>query len=130
MPRPDYNSIYIYWRELLMPYYSIDREFNFTALASATVNYPLSDIKKIVNEILTPRRIIQLKYKPLLPEEVYEYFLKNDLEPITDKIYKKFIKWYNKTPLGKERVKFNKYATEKREAEAKAKEKAEKQKKK
>lgn len=112
-----------------MPYHGIEREFNFTALTSATVNYPLSDIKRIVNEILTPRRIIQLKYSPLTVEEVYESFLRHQLEPITDKEYKKYIKWYNKTALGRERVKFNKYAEEKRAAEAKAREKAEKQKK-
>lgn len=53
----------------------------------------------------------------------FEVFVSNGIEPITDKEYKKFVTWYSKTPLGKERKTFNKWAEEKRAVEAKAKEK-------
>ncbi|KAJ8963743.1 hypothetical protein NQ314_005412 [Rhamnusium bicolor] len=120
----------MYWRELLMPYHGVDRNFNITSLVTVSVNYPLPVIKNVVQQILTPRRIIQLRYNPLRSEEIYEVFVSGMLEPITDKEYKKFVKWYSKTPLGKERVAFNKFADIKREAEARQREKAEANKKK
>lgn len=124
IPRPDYGSIYLYWRELLMPYHGIDRNFNVSNLTKLTLNYPLSTIRDIVKTVLQPNRIIQLKYKPLKEQELYEVLLTAQLEPITDKEYGKFQKWYNKTPLGKERSLFNKFAEAQREAEARQLEKA------
>lgn len=83
-------------------------------------------IKSVIEQIMTTRRIIQLSYKPLQPQEIYEFFLSKGLEPVQDKVYKKFQKWYNKTPLGKERGAFNKWADLKREQEARANEKKKK----
>lgn len=56
----------------------------------------------------------------------FEVFVSKGIEPISDKEYNKFLKWYKKTPLGKERFKFNKWADGKRELEAKAIEKQKK----
>nr|CAH7720166.1 unnamed protein product [Callosobruchus chinensis] len=128
IPRPDYNSIYLYWRELLMPYHGVDRNFNVTALTKVTVNYPFPVLKQALEEVLVPRRIVQLRFKPLTCEEIYEVFVSKGIEPISDKEYKKFIKYYQKTPLGKEKKAFNKWADLKREQEAKAKEKQNKKK--
>ncbi|XP_057658129.1 dynein regulatory complex protein 11-like [Diorhabda carinulata] len=116
IPRTDYNSVYIYWRELLMKYPGVDRNFNVTALSKVTQNYPLPLLREALEHVLTPRRIIQLHFKPLVPEEIYEYFVDKEIQPITDKIWKKFQKWFNKTNLGKRKAKFNKWAKEKREA--------------
>lgn len=93
IPRPDYGSVYLWWRELLRPYHGVDRNFNFTSLATVTVNQPFPVIKQAVEVTLTARRIIQLKYKPLRAQELYEVFVANQLEPITDKEWKKFQKW-------------------------------------
>lgn len=128
IPRPDYGSVYMYWRKLLMPYHGIDRNINVTSLATVTVNYPLPVIRDVVSRIMTTRRIIQLKYNPLRPEEVFEVFISEGLEPITDKEYKKYLKWYFKTPLGKDRAALNKFEEAAREAEKAAKEKAAKSK--
>ncbi|CAH1159710.1 unnamed protein product [Phaedon cochleariae] len=128
IPRPDYNSIYLYWQDLLMSYNGIDRNFNITALTKVTTNYPLPVLKTVLEEIMTTRRIIQLRYNPLTVQEIYERFISQGLEPITDKEYKKFLQWYKKTPLGREKAAFNKWADAKREAEAKQKEKATKKK--
>lgn len=54
---------------------------------------------------------------------LFKVFVSKGIEPITDKEYKKFVKWYSKTPLGKERKRFNKWADGKRAIEAKAKDK-------
>lgn len=128
IPRPDYGSLYMYWRELLMPYHGVDRAFNVTSLATVTINYPLPVIRDVVSKIMTTRRIIKLRINPLRPEEVFEVFISEGLEPITDKEYNKYLKWYFKTPLGKERAAFNKLEEAAREAEKAAKEKAAKSK--
>ncbi|EFA06079.1 IQ and AAA domain-containing protein 1-like [Tribolium castaneum] len=121
IPRPDYGSIYQYWRELLMPYHGIDRNIDVSCLAKLTVNYPLPVLKQVAEKVLTPRRIIQLSYNPLRQSELYEELI--TVDPITDKEYKKFVKFYKKIPLMKERGRLNKYLEKKREQESKAKEK-------
>nr|CAI5848103.1 unnamed protein product [Callosobruchus analis] len=85
-------------------------------------------LKQALEEVLVPRRIVQLRFKPLTCEEIYEVFISKGIEPVTDKVYKKFIKYYEKTPLGKEKKAFNKWADLKREQEAKAKKKQNKKK--
>ncbi|XP_050296762.1 IQ and AAA domain-containing protein 1-like [Anthonomus grandis grandis] len=126
VPRPDYGSVYLWWRQLLMPYPGVNRDFNFTSISTVTLYQPYYIIKQVIDKVMTPRRIIQLKYKPLTSQELYEVFISNGLEPINDKEWKKYIKWYNKTPLGKERAVFNKWAEGKREIERKQQEKQQK----
>lgn len=111
----------MYWRELLMPYHGIDRNIDLSCLTKLTVNFPLPVLKQVVENVLTPRRIIQLKYNPLRQSELYEELI--TAEPITDKVYKKFLKFYKKTPLMKERGRLNKYLDKKREQEAKSQQK-------
>ncbi|CAG9764660.1 unnamed protein product [Ceutorhynchus assimilis] len=123
IPRPDYGSVYLWWRELLRPYHGVDRNFNFTSLATMTENQPYPVLKKIVKDVLTPRRIIKLKYNPLKAQELIGPFIDEQIEPISDKEWKKYTKWYNKTPLGKERAVFNKIAEGKRELIRKQQEK-------
>ncbi|KAJ8919460.1 hypothetical protein NQ315_016560 [Exocentrus adspersus] len=130
VPRPDYGSVYLYWRELLMAYHVVDRNIDVTSLVTVTLNYPFPVIKYAVEQVMTPRRIIQLSYNPLRQEELYEILVSEGLEPITDKEYNKYLKWYFKTPLGKQRNAFNKVAEAEREVERAAKEKAEKARKK
>lgn len=72
IPQPDYGSVYLYWRELLMNYHGVDRNFNVTALTKVTVKYPLPVLKQVLTGLMTPRRIIQLHYNPLTPDEIYE----------------------------------------------------------
>lgn len=67
-----------------MGYHHIDRNFNVTALAKLTVNYPFSVIKQVLESILTTRRIIKLHYNPLTPQEVYE------VSVISFKLYRVF----------------------------------------
>lgn len=55
-----------------------------------------------------------------MPQEIYEVFVSQDIQPITDKMFNKYLKWYKKTPLGKQRFRFNKIADKLREMEKKA----------
>lgn len=107
---------------MLMPYHGIDRNFECSTMATVTQFYPLIEIKKAVERVMVPRRLIQLKYKPLTHAELYDSILQGD-GPIVDKDYNKFIKWFKKTPLTKERGKIMELAEKIREAEAKKAEK-------
>lgn len=111
-----------------MPYHGIDRNFDCTAITKLTVAYPLIEIKKAVEKVLIPRRIIQLSYKPLQHSELYEAILDAG-EPVTEKEFKKFEKWFKKTPLAKQRGRIIAIADLRRQQEAKQAEKVQQQKK-
>lgn len=108
---------------MLMPYHGVDRNFECSAITTVTKYCPLPEIKKAVEKVMMPRRIIQLAYKPLTHAELYDTIL-TGAGPITDKEYNKFIKWFKKTPLAKEKEKIMQIAEKLREAEAKRAEKA------
>lgn len=127
MPPTDYGTIYLYWRELLMPYHGLDRNFDCSSLAKVTKSYPLPQIREAVEKVLTPRRIIQLKYRPLQQLELYEAIMEGP-EPVTEKEFNKLMKWFKKTPLAKQRGKLMAIAEKKREQENKQKEKMQQQK--
>lgn len=128
IPRTDYGSAYMYLYELFMSYHGVDRNIEISCLARLAVNYPIGQLKKFVETLMQPRRIIQLPYKPLSQMEFYELMISWKEGPVTDKEYKKFIKWYNKTPLGRRKMKLMKVIERKREMEAAQAEKANKKK--
>lgn len=116
-----------------MPYHSIDRNIDLSSLTKLTLNYPLGTIKEVTKNVMIPSRIVSLYYKPLQQIELFEQFTK--IEPITDKIWKKYEKWYQGTPIGKLGKKFGKYnmtlredLLKRREAEAKIDQKGKKKK--
>lgn len=105
-----------------MPYHGVDRNFECSTITTVTKYYPLPEIKKAVEKVMVTRRIIQFAYKPLTHTELYDAIL-TGTGPITDKEFNKFIKWFKKTPLAKERGKILEIAEKLREAEAKRAEK-------
>lgn len=127
IPPTDYGTIFLYWRELLMPYHGLDRDFDCSCLAKVTKSYPLLQLKQAVEKVLTPRRIIQLRYRPLQPLELYETVMEGP-EPVSEKEFNKFLKWFKKTPLAKQRGKLMAISEKKREQERKQKEKMQQQK--
>ncbi|KAF5304779.1 hypothetical protein FQA39_LY09556 [Lamprigera yunnana] len=104
VPRPDYNSVYMYWRELLMSYHQLDRNFNASELAYVTQNYPLPFIKSILEKVLTPTRTAELPFKPLDSLEIMDVLLEEP-EPLNDENWAKYEKWFSKTLLNKKRRK-------------------------
>ncbi|XP_017770546.1 PREDICTED: IQ and AAA domain-containing protein 1-like [Nicrophorus vespilloides] len=128
IPPTDYGSVFLYWREILMPYHGVDRSINLSAISKLTEKYPLVELNKAVKEALYPKRIVQLSYQPLQQSELLAPLLEGP-GPLTDKELQKFQKWYTKTVLGKQRNKLNKFNEVMREKLAKANEKKNKKKK-
>lgn len=115
IPRPDYGSVYLFWREMLMQYHGVDRDLDVSAIAKVTINYPIPAIRNACHAVLSPRRIIQLKYKPLDMHELLNALFEGGIPLISDKEWKKYVKWYNKTALGRQKAKYMKIINKKRE---------------
>lgn len=59
--RTDYGTVYQLWMDLIMKYHAVHRDINLSALAKLSVGYPIPYIKKVVEAVLCPARIIRLK---------------------------------------------------------------------
>lgn len=64
---------------------------------------------------MTPRRIIKLKYQALSLHELLDAILQGD-DRINDKEWQKYIKWYQKTTIGKQRRIYQAVVEKRREA--------------
>ncbi|XP_046493025.1 IQ and AAA domain-containing protein 1-like [Neodiprion pinetum] len=100
IPLPDYNTLYLIYKELLMRYHGVDRNFDCSSLASFSVGLPLEEIRNAVENVLTVERRISLKKRTLQPQEIIQYLISNRVQTGT-KEYEKLLKWEKKTPLGK-----------------------------
>ncbi|XP_075210125.1 IQ and AAA domain-containing protein 1-like [Lycorma delicatula] len=100
----NYGTIYQFLDEKLMSYHGIDRDFPISVLTRLAESYSLPIIQEAVEAILTPRRIIQLKYNPLSPTEIYDYLLDKKEAKITPETNQMHIDWYQRAyPLAKAR---------------------------
>lgn len=79
IPTTDYNTLYMYYKDLLTAYHGVDRDIDVSCLAKMSVGVPLNFIKEAVEKVLSLRRRITLKHSPLSPAEImnevmaYEY---------------------------------------------------------
>ncbi|KAI4490917.1 hypothetical protein M0802_010591 [Mischocyttarus mexicanus] len=99
IPLTDYNTLYMYYKYMLMKYHGIDRNINVSCLAKMSVGVPLEFIRKSIENVLSLKRRIILKHEPLsqveIMEEVWKY------QPIAKKILEKYQQFESKTPLGR-----------------------------
>ena len=107
----DYNTLYLFYKYLLMKYHGIDRNIDVSCLAKVSVGLPLEFIREIVEKIFNLRRRFQLKFKPLNQQEIMEELLQ--YSGPGPKVIDKFKKFESKTPLGRKKVKM--IAAEKQE---------------
>ncbi|XP_015179536.1 PREDICTED: IQ and AAA domain-containing protein 1-like [Polistes dominula] len=101
IPLTDYNTLYMYYKYMLMKYHGIDRNIDVSCLAKMSVGVPLKFIQKSIEKVLSLERRIILNYEPLsqveIMEEVWKY------EPLANKILEQYKHFENKTPLGRMR---------------------------
>ncbi|KAK9500751.1 hypothetical protein O3M35_001951 [Rhynocoris fuscipes] len=127
IPDLDYFTLSSYWRDKLFQQHSVQRQFDFTNLASISKGIKLEDIKGAIDVVMKPERICKLYVKPLKYEEL-EPFLP---APQADKSYWDWCK--KNVPIFKKRTamlrKEAKERREKEERERKMKKQLEKEKK-
>ncbi|XP_076751560.1 IQ and AAA domain-containing protein 1-like [Xylocopa sonorina] len=103
IPLTDYNTLYMFYKDLLMKYHGVDRNIDISSTAMTSVGIPLEFIKSAVDNVLNLRRRITLRFKPLNEREIIEEVLKH--EPPQSKVVSQFIKFENRIPLAKKRAK-------------------------
>lgn len=116
LPRTDYGTMFMALTKLLMRYKEVPRNLDLSALTKMCMGYPLPQIKEIIESVLSPRRIVQLRYKPFRNEEVVEHLASGKVaEPFSQKDEDKLFEWYNKNiPIGKRKTKLVKEQEEHR----------------
>ncbi|CAL7945569.1 unnamed protein product [Xylocopa violacea] len=102
IPLTDYNTLYMFYKDLLMKYHGVDRNIDISSMAMMSVGIPLEFIKSAVENVLNLRRRITLRFKPLNEREIIEEVLK--YEAPQPKIMSQFMKFENRIPLARKRA--------------------------
>ncbi|EZA61609.1 hypothetical protein DMN91_004111 [Ooceraea biroi] len=103
VPTTDYNTLYMFYKNLLMKYPNVDRDIDVSCLATMSVGIPLNFIQQAVKKVLSLRRRITLKFNPLSPIEIMNEVLTYRYP--TTKIMEAFDRFQKRTPLAKKRAK-------------------------
>ncbi|XP_010903284.3 dynein regulatory complex protein 11 [Esox lucius] len=104
IPRPDYASRYIMWRELIKKNGGeVTAALDLSSLAKISDGYTQGHMVKVVKSILTERRVQQLPKRPLSAAEFVAPLAK--IDPVFQDEEEALKNWYAKTPLGKKRAK-------------------------
>ncbi|XP_049443686.1 dynein regulatory complex protein 11 [Epinephelus fuscoguttatus] len=126
IPRPDYGSRYILWKQLINKQGGdVTRALDLSSLAKISDGYTPGHLVRVVQSVVTKRRILLQANRPLTAAEFVAPLAK--IDPIFQEEEEALKNWYAKTPLGKKRIKA---ATGKDEEVAPVKGKSAKEKKK
>ncbi|RZF48213.1 hypothetical protein LSTR_LSTR006180 [Laodelphax striatellus] len=102
IPKPDYASLNFIWTELLFQYSGISRQFDIGALTKLSDGYTLGTILKVVKEVMTCKRVLQLRIQPLTHAEIINVLSR--YEPIYKEEEEAFMQFYSKTPIGRRKA--------------------------
>nr|XP_031829606.1 IQ and AAA domain-containing protein 1-like [Nomia melanderi] len=102
IPLTDYNTLYMFYKDLLMKYHGVDRGIDVSSLAKMSEGIPLDFIRQAVENVLNVARRITLKFKPLTPQEIMKEVAK--YEPPAKKTLNQLMKFESRTPLGRKRA--------------------------
>ncbi|XP_047113172.1 dynein regulatory complex protein 11 [Schistocerca piceifrons] len=101
-PRPDYGSISSLWKELLFQFSGVNRQFDTAAMTKLSDGYTVGSILKVVQDVMTCKRVLQLRIRPLTHAELINELCKQ--EPVYKEEEESFMQWYAKTPIGKRKA--------------------------
>ncbi|XP_060864173.1 dynein regulatory complex protein 11 isoform X2 [Metopolophium dirhodum] len=103
IPRPDYASLYHIWNDLLFQYSGLSRKFDVSSLAKLSDGYSIGTIIKVLQEVMTCKRVLQLTIRPLMHVEILNALARHD--PVYKEEDEAFNQWYSRTPLGRRKQK-------------------------
>ncbi|XP_033336413.2 IQ and AAA domain-containing protein 1-like [Megalopta genalis] len=106
IPLTDYNTLYMFYKDLLMRYHGVDRGIDVSSLAKVSEGIPLEFIKQAVENVMNVSRRITLRFNPLNQQEILEELLK--YKAPAKKTLDQFVKFESRTPLGKKRARLAK----------------------
>ncbi|XP_011862615.1 PREDICTED: IQ and AAA domain-containing protein 1 isoform X2 [Vollenhovia emeryi] len=96
IPRPDYGTVSFIWKDLLYKYSGISRQFDTSAVAKACDGFTIGTILAAINEIMTTKRMVQLRAHPLTHAELVNALSFKD--PVYREEEDAFLAWFSKTP--------------------------------
>ncbi|OPJ80260.1 IQ and AAA domain-containing protein 1 isoform B [Patagioenas fasciata monilis] len=103
IPRPDYSSRLVLWKHIILQNGGvITNLLNISCLANLSDGFTQGHIVQVVQDVLTELRLLQMIRKPLRTEEFVTPLARQD--PVYKEEEESFKAWYDKTPLGRARI--------------------------
>ncbi|XP_044043451.1 dynein regulatory complex protein 11 isoform X2 [Siniperca chuatsi] len=103
IPRPDYSSRLVLWRELLRAEGAEPGpHLDLSSLAKITDGFTQGHILQAVRSVLRPRRLKKLRLQPLTAAEFIQSLSR--MEPVYREEEEAFKVWFRKTPLGRRKA--------------------------
>ncbi|XP_050294675.1 dynein regulatory complex protein 11 [Anthonomus grandis grandis] len=102
IPRPTYSSRYFLWTHLLSQYMAVSWKFDTSVMSKISDGYTVGSIVSTVKEVITVKRMLQLRIHPLSPLELI-----NDLctrTPVYKEEDEAFELWWTKVPMVRRRL--------------------------
>ncbi|XP_011352378.1 dynein regulatory complex protein 11 isoform X2 [Ooceraea biroi] len=96
IPRPDYGSMSLVWKDLLYKYSGISRQFDTSAMAKACDGFTIGTVLAVLDEVMTTKRMVQLRTHPLTHAELVNALSFKD--PVYREEEDAFLAWFSKTP--------------------------------
>ncbi|XP_044579210.1 dynein regulatory complex protein 11 [Cotesia glomerata] len=96
IPRPDYGSMSMLWKDLLYKYSGISRQFDTSAMSKICDGFTVGTVIAAINEVMTTKRMVQLRVQPLTHVELVNALSTRD--PVYKEEEEAFLAWYSKTP--------------------------------
>ncbi|XP_011695796.1 PREDICTED: IQ and AAA domain-containing protein 1 [Wasmannia auropunctata] len=96
IPRPDYGTVSFIWKDLLYKYSGISRQFDTSAMAKACDGFTIGNILAAIDEVMTTKRMVQLRTHPLTHAELVNALSFKD--PVYREEEDAFLAWFSKTP--------------------------------
>ncbi|KAF4112039.1 dynein regulatory complex protein 11 isoform X2 [Onychostoma macrolepis] len=111
IPRPDYASRFILWKELLQAGGAqLGPKLDLSSLAKVTDGYTQGHILQAIQTVLNSHRLNQQTKRPLTAVEFIPPLARQD--PVYKEEEEAFKAWYSRTPLGKKRARAAKASEE------------------
>ncbi|XP_043471559.1 dynein regulatory complex protein 11 [Leptopilina heterotoma] len=101
IPRPDYGSMSLIWKELLYKYAGISRQFDTSGMAKVCDGFTIGTVLSSIKEVMTTKRMVQLRVHPLTHGELVNALSSRD--PVYREEEEAFLTWFSKTPTCKKR---------------------------
>ncbi|KAK2587687.1 hypothetical protein KPH14_003804 [Odynerus spinipes] len=96
LPRPDYGTMSLVWRDLLYKYSGISRQFDISSMTKICDGFTIGTILAAIDEVMTTKRMVQLRTQPLTHGELINAISTKD--PVYREEEDAFLAWFSKTP--------------------------------
>ncbi|XP_050587421.1 dynein regulatory complex protein 11 [Bombus affinis] len=101
IPRPDYGSMSLIWKDLIYKHPGINRQFDTSVMAKICDGFTIGTVFASINEVMTTKRIVQLRTHPLTHGELINALSSKD--PVFREEEDMFLAWLSKIPISRKK---------------------------